>query len=458
MELFGRKLSLFTQLLPLLIALTILSLAPRCLASNPTFPYSTRNTNYSAWSPGAQSDTNTTGLAGATVALPSSISAAEMNPAGFAMEMGSLSAQINRISIVDKRIQPDGASMDSTQWGLGVNPSPWGLSIAYYSPITENDVYTSPSTMNASRTEVSLKEFRFTVARNFFNGRLAIGVSGELDKAVRELGPYSYDSYAPSFALGALYRMYEHIILGASYIPPLTINATHDPDQAELPGFNQAVLRPSQLNLGLGWIPNRFFKIGASLSYVGDTANTALLSDQSIATGVTPTWIPRAGASYILAQFNNFQSELAMGSYYATSRFAGESNLLHATTGWDINPYFVNIGVGFDLAKDYRNIMFGVGVDIVRTLRTFDIIPRDPTPTFNGFFPSPPRVSADGLPDAMTHGEEKKTSPPTLGDVTQIVKDAPSNLVKKVEGKPTTVDIAREKKKKRRKKPQSLEH
>jgi hypothetical protein len=288
----------------------VLSQAPESLAT--TFPYSTRDKSYSAWTPATQSDTNTTGMAGATVALPSSISSAEYNIAGYAMETGSLSAQINRISITDKRLQPDGAEIDSSQWGLGLSPPPWGFSLSYYSPITESDSYFSPNTFDPLKTEVSLKELRLGVARSFFDGHFAIGVAAELDKAVRELGSYTYDSYAPSFALGALLRGPDHLIFGVSYTPPLTIGAApNQPDQAEMPGFNQAYLRPSQLNFGVGWVPNRFFKTGLSLAYVGDTANTALLADQSIVTGATPTWVPRIGESYVLAEFSILTSSIS---------------------------------------------------------------------------------------------------------------------------------------------------
>lgn len=404
-----------------------------------SLPYSIRTQDYSGWSPAAQSDTNTTGMAGATVALPSSISSAESNPAGFAMETGSVSAQINRISIRDQRIQSE--NINSSQWGLGVSPPPWGFSLSYYSPITESGDYLSPTTGESRRTEVSLKELRLTAARSFLDGHLAIGLSGEFTKAVREFGPYSYNSYAPSFRLGALYRGVKRIILGFSYAPPLTIGPDSEgPSQNELPGFNRALLRPSQLTLGVGWIPNRFFKTGISIARVGNTANTALLSNQSSQTGMSPTWIPRVGASYILAQFNNFSSELAMGSYFDTSRIQGQSNRLHGTIALEVNPYFVNLGVGADLSRDYRNFMIGVGIDIVRTLRTFNIVPRDPTPPMNGFFPKVTQISAEGLPDTMTQGEPKTSSPPTLGDVKQIVKDIPENIVNKVKGKPTTVD------------------
>jgi hypothetical protein len=381
-------------------------------------------------------------MAGATVALPASISSAQTNPAGYALETGSVSAQINRITVYDMRIQGDGQPIDSSQWGLAVSPPPWGFSIAYYSPITENATYASPLTGDSLLTEVSIKELRLNVSRYFFDSKLALGITAELVKAVREIGPYSYDSEAPSFMLGALYRLPEHIILGAGYIPPLTIGPnSNDYAQPEMIGFNRSVLRPSELDLGVGWAPNRFFKIGIQATYAGDTSNTALLEDQTVSTGSSPTWTPRIGESYVIADFKNFKSEWAVGSYYETSRLSGYSDRTHLTTGLDINPWFINLGVGFDLASDYRNFMMGVGIDIVRTLRFFDIIPNDPTPHYDGFVPSPVEISADGFPEAMTPGEYRVAPSTSLGDVFDIIREGPGNIADKFAGRPTQVQL-----------------
>jgi hypothetical protein len=244
------------------LALALLVILFSYQAKATTFPYSVRTKDYSGYTSAPQSDTNTTGLAGATVALPASISSAQSNPAGYAMETGSVSAQINRIEIYDLRIQPDGQPIDSSQWGLAVSPPPWGFSVTYYSPITENATYGSALTGDSLLTEVSIKELRLNVSRLFFDSHLAIGISGEIVKAVREIGPYSYDSEAPSFMLGALYRLPDHIILGAGYIPPLTIGPnSNDYGQPEMIGFNRSVLRPSELDLGVGGFQIDFLRL-----------------------------------------------------------------------------------------------------------------------------------------------------------------------------------------------------
>lgn len=425
------------------IFLWVLTLLPLSTPVSATIlPYRTRTRDFSSWTAATRGDTSTIGMAGATLAVPTSISAAEANPAGFAMLTGSVSAQINKVSLTDKRLQRTGESVDSSQWGLGVTPGLWGYSIAYYSPQTESGIYASPNTGDTVKTEVSIKELRLSVARAFFDNALAVGVGLELLKAVRELDDTGANSYAPSYQFGALYRLPKRILLGVSFVPQATIGPAGNPNpQSILPGFNRSVVRPLQVGWGVGWIPNRFFKIGASATYVARTENTALLADESVATGAKPTWVPRLGASYVVAEFSNFKVESAAGSYIEMTRLSGSSDRLHVTGGIEANPYFVNLGAGFDISKDYRNLIISVGIDIVRTARSFDIIPKDSVPPYNGSWPRMTDPSPEGLPGGLVANESHEFAQPTVEAVGKIVSDVPENIAKKVMGQPTTVEI-----------------
>jgi hypothetical protein len=434
-----------------LSALLLAFLAARAEAF--IFPYSVRTQNYSSWTPATRGDTNTIGMAGATVALPTSISAAEPNPAGYGMTTGSVSAQINSVSLHDSRLQRTGEPIDSSEWGLGVSPDHWGFSIAYYSPETESGTYVSPNTGDTAVTEVSLKEFRFTVARTFFVDRLSIGATFEITKAVREINDISNDCFGTSYQLGALYRLPNHVLLGLSYMPEVTVGpASNTAYQAIMPGFNQTVARPLLVTFGSGWIPNRFFKMGASVTYAGNTENTALLYDQTITTGARPTWVPRMGVSYVLAEYSNFKVEGAAGSYYEFSRLSSEANRLHVTAGLEANPYFINLGAGFDVAIAYQNFIVSVGVDIVRAARAFDIIPKESVPPYNGLFPRVTHISPDGLPSGLTRGEQSAYQATSVEQVGKIVEEVPQNIAKKLQGEKTTVEL-REIDKKAEKKP-----
>ena len=417
-------------------------------ASATILPYSTRTRDFSSWMPSTRGDINTTGMAGATLATPISISAAELNPAAYGMLTSSITAQINKMSMDDKRLQRSGDPIDSSQWGLGVSPSHQGYSLAYYSPQTESGIYVSPNTGDTVKTEVSLKELRLTAAHAFFDDKVSFGVSLELLKAVRELNDSAANSYGLSYQVGALYRFPYHIVLGASFTPLAKVGPAGNPDaQTILPGFNRAVIRPLLASVGAGWLPNRFFKIGLSLTYVGATENTALLADQTVTTGAVATWVPRLGASYIFAEYNNFKVEGAIGTYFDSSRLSDSSNRVHATAGIEANPYFINLGTGIDIADGYKNIMLSVGIDIVRTARAFDIIPKDPVPALNKRFPNALAIVSDGMPEGLTRGEARTYGSTSVGQVEKIIEEVPANISKRVAGEKTSVDITEEKEK-----------
>jgi len=397
------------------------------------FPYSTRTKSYSGWNSTIQGDVTALGMGGATVALPSSISAAQINPAGFAMVTASISAQIVSNTINDQHIQTSQNKYDSNQWGLGVNPSPWGFGILYYSPTTENGNYQSPTTHQNLDTTISLREVRFAVAHAYFENKLSLGMSLGVAKAVRELGPYAYNSIDVDVEVGALYRLQNHLILGASFIPQNTINASSDVyAQTDMPGFNQAIISPAQTTLGLGWEPNRFFKAGFSLTYISSIRNTALLADQNKVVGDTAVFEPRLGGNYVFAEYKYLKMEYALGTYFEPSRISGESSRMHGTMGFEVEPWFMNLGFGVDVANDYKNVLIAVSVDIVRAARVLDIIPKDPVPPYHGFFPPMFVVSADGLPPGITQGEATSVQPTNLKDVKNIIMDIPERIEEKV--------------------------
>jgi hypothetical protein len=409
-------------------------------------PYATRTRDFSSWTASTVGDINTIGMGGATLAVPGSISAAESNPAGYAMLTASVTAQINKISFADKRLQRSGDPIEASQWGLGLSPGLWGFGIAYYSPQTESGTYVSPNTGDTTQAEVSMKELRLTAARALFDRKLALGASADLIKAVRELDDESSNAFGLSYRLGALYRLPRHFLLGASFAPETAVGPAGDPDpQLVMPGFNRRVVRPMLIGLGVGWIPNRFFRVATSMTFVGATENTGLLADERVTVGARPTWVPRLGASYVMADYRNVKVEGAIGGYYEMSRLSDRDGRVHVTGGLEVNPYFVNLGAGFDVSAEYKNFIVSVGVDIVRTARSFDVIPPDPVPFYNGTWPNIKRISADGLPDGLIGDEPRTSEPPSVRDVGRIVEDVPENIVKKVAGEKTTVEVKEEK-------------
>lgn len=401
------------------------------------YPYTMRTQAYSGWNTAVRGDINTVGMAGATVAIPYSISAAEYNPAGFAMSISSLVAQLNKASVHDGNVQKSGANYEINEWGIALSPPPWGFGISYYSPSSESGSYLSPLTGHELFSEISVRELRGTIARAFLRNRFAVGLSVEMQRGIRKLGSFSQSGTSWGMQLGALYRLDDHLVFGLSVLPTTTIDGASDAGaQTEVENFFQRIENPTVVSAGVAWIPNRFFKVGFSLHSIGTTPEAALLADQTKMVGGHLAIEPRLGASYVFAEYQNFKMEYAAGVYYEPTRIFGESSRMHGTMGLEFNPYFINTGVGFDLANDYRNVMVSVGIDIVRTLRTFEIVPKDPVPAYRGVFPNALEVSADGLPEGMTVGEEKKTAPATLEDVGNIISGIPDKIQKKVNGVP----------------------
>lgn len=415
-----------------------------------TFPYSVRTKPYTGWNSGVRGDNTVIGMAGATVALPFNIGAAEMNPAGFAMLMGTVNAQVSGTEISDRQIQSTDYKMKNNYYGIAVNPPPWGFAITSYSPTLEAGVYHAPSSGTDVESEVSVRELRFTASRMFLDNTAAFGVSFDLAKGNRNLGDSNDNRVSAGWKFGGLYKLPRHLTLGASFSPQNTIDGNPSASAlGEVPGFSQAIIMPAVAGLGVGWTPNRFFQVGASVLYVAKTRDTALLKDERIGVGQYATLQPRIGGTYTFFQYDHWKGEFALGSYYEVSRVQGESDRLHQTASLDVNIYMFNTGVGIDRAPGYRNFMIGIGIDIIRTLREFDIVPKDNLPPYNGFFPSPDLISADGLSEGLSHGEEKSVPSQSLGDVQKIIEEAPGKIGDKFRGK--SVESARPKAKKKRK-------
>lgn len=392
----------------------------------PGFPYTTRTHSYQGYSALVKGNNNNIGMSGANVALPVDISSMQYNPAGFAMFLGGFSAMINKNSIDAPEINHFGSDVSEYQWGIGSSILPWGFGITYYSPASEN----------VGASEVSTRQLRVSVAR-MLGDRVSIGASAELDRSIRTIGGDDLGAFWFSTQFGILYKIADDWTLGASIKPAVDIPAsTNFNSNASQLGFNQETRFPTIFSLGAGFMPNRFFRAGFSAFIVGDTADTASLYRDSVAYGQKLTVQPRLGGSYVLAEYNHLKVELAAGTYYEFARMETLPNRLHGTFSLDVNPYFVNTGIAADWSTTYKNFIISIGVDLVRLMRTFDIIPRDPVPPRNRLFPPMMKTDYEGLPQGYTLGIPNAIAPPSAGDVKKIIEDIPARIEEKFENSP----------------------
>lgn len=421
------------------IFLLIFLVLPSSAFADIPLPYGTRTKAYSGYSTVVRGDNENVGMADAGVAIPGSISSLETNPAGLTMTMGSVSAQINSNEMQDRGITGSSdKKVRSSLWGLAVTPNDWGYSITSYSPSFEGARYTSLATGQPNDIEVSHRQVRLSVARAILKRRLSLGFSLQLDQATREISGENFGASGVSFKVGAIYHLKNHFLLGASFSPKQELGGSDaNSGNPQLPGFAQPIRTPMLLNVGAGWIPNRFFSLGLAVVAVGETENTALLRDENRVVGGSFTFQPRIGASYTIAQYKFIKVSTAIGAYYEDPRTEGVPKRIHTTFAFQVNPYFMNVGFGIDRAERFNNVTFSIGVDIVRTLRTFKVIPSDSVPPLNGFWPKPLLVQADGLPENLTYGEEKDFSSPSVGDVKSIIEEIPANISNQLKGELT---------------------
>lgn len=373
--------------------------------------YTNRFRHYSGFSTTARGDDESIGMAGATVAIPFSISSLESNPAGLTMTMGNVSAQINSNELKDRTSLHQ--RITNKQGGLAVVPGRWGYSFSYLSPITEQ----------AGDYEIKLKQFHASVSR-FFAKKWSLGASVVLNQVRYTAGMTHLQKEELSYKIGVIRHLGNHFLVGLSFSPAQTLaEGFSNFGSPELPGFAQPMEMPLVWNLGIGWIPNRFFRAGVSCLLVGESRNTGRLVNQNATVGETMTLQPRLGFSYTLSEFRLLKVAVQAGAYYESPRIAGVTSKLHGTVALQVNPWFINAGIGVDRAVDFNNVFVGVGVDVVRLMRVIKMIPQDPIPPYQGVLPHPFTVSANGLPPTLTVGEERDYAAPTASDVKSIIGD-----------------------------------
>ena len=188
-------------------------------------------------------------------------------------------------------------------------------------------------------------------------------------------------------------------LLGTSFSTPLHYSGAGEEMQEpiSLPGFFQAVEVPWRASLGLGFIPNRFFRADVTLHLLGASAHTALLRDEQARVGERVTPQPHIGAAYVFADFKELKATLFLGSYFEVTRIAGTDNRLHGTGGVEARLWIFTLGAAVDGASRYQNYIVSVGVDVFGVLARLKMIPTFYTPPAGGMFPRPYTFSDAGL-------------------------------------------------------------
>ncbi len=376
-------------------------------ASTADFNYKHRTHSYNAYSTAVRGDVRTVGMAGATIGLADTFIAALDNPAGLAMTLNNGDDHYTINKIHDDYIQNFDSIMESKSLGVSLSSYPWGFSLGYASPYHEGQKYLVPDQGNvAIDIQLQREEFYFSVARVLFNDKLSLGVNFILGKSTLTLDPVTQPSqyiehkeYAFGATLGAMYKLPHRFLLGTSYQIPLSYHADtpYTEQSTVITNFVQSVDVPDRWAMGLGFIPNRFFRADTSVHLVGTTKHAALLRDNNVLIGQSYTIQPRIGFAYVFADFAEFKGTAFTGAYYEVTRVKQTANRFHKTLGMELKVWVISLGWGYDAATGYQNYMGSLGVDVFKVLAKLKVIPTAISPPRGGWFPDPVYLSDGGL-------------------------------------------------------------
>ena len=406
-----------------------------------TLPYGVRTHNYSGFGTGAWGDIRTVGMAGATTGLADTFLASLENPAGLAMTLGIGDDNFSSNDIRDGHVQNYDNQRTTHSYGVGLGLYPFGFTMGYVAPYREAQDYSLSSAPGVPATlNVAEREFRMAGGVVLLNDRLAAGLSLNFGEAERSIaynqgGGQNFSDTAHSFGVtvGLLGQLPDRILVGFGYTTPMHyVGASDSVYPVNLPGFVREVDVPGHFGLGVGWIPNRFFRTDASLNVIGTTPNTALLKDDTTMVGQSTTLQPKLGAAYVFAEFQEFKGTVFGGSYYEVSRIDGAANRIHFTTGTEIKPWIISFGTGIDVADNYKNYLISIGVDVFKLMAKLGLIPRQWQPTYGGFLPSANHLSDEGLARPLVR-DWKPRGPDmnplkVTGDLPGKIRDLPSSL------------------------------
>ncbi|MGZ3689428.1 MAG: hypothetical protein ACXVBW_14090, partial [Bdellovibrionota bacterium] len=398
-----------------------------------TLPYSVRTHGYSAYSTTVRGDARSVGMAGANLGLSGYVLGTMDNPAGEAMTIGGIDLNFAVNFPHDSLVQNYDYTLTSGMGGLAMSLYPWGLGFGVLVPAVEGGNY-SPVPV-----DYVVHELRLSGARVFWNNHLAVGLGLTLGQAVRDYGLVTNTGITAGGTVSMIAQLPFRLLLGADFLLPMTYGVDPSvPSPASLPGIFQPIQVPWRAGVGLGWVPNRFFRTDFSVRVVGPSDTTALLRDDSVLTGTSVTVQPHFGFAYNWIDYPEFSSNLFWGAYLESPRIQNASTRMHGTAGIEVAPWVFGAGAAIDAAYGYVNGIVFFGVNIIKIFTKLDLLPTPWMPPREGVFPSPFRMSDEGLPRPLVKNWKNQGGVP---DVLEIGNEIPGRVRKKTQ---ETVEEAKE--------------
>ena len=147
---------------------------------------------------------------------------------------------------------------------------------------------------------------------------------------------------------------------------------------------------PWRASVGLGFIPNRFFRADITLHLLGASAHTALVRDEAARVGQSVTLQPHLGAAYVFADYKEFKATLFVGTYYEVDAHRGHRQ----PPARDRRRRSAHLDL--HLRRGRRSVRASIrtgsspfGADVFGILARVKMMPTAYTPPRGGLFPPP---------------------------------------------------------------------
>lgn len=403
-------------------------------------PYATRTRSYSGATQTVRGDVRAVAMAGATTGIADSALAARDNPSGLAMGFEGVDVSLVTNFVKDGLQGDFGRPTYNNGLGAAFNLYPWGVSFGYFGRVAEDDLFELQSLPGRNqRLSVGTQDFSVAAARVFWDHRLALGIQFDFGQSVLKIedpGGFSQQWLGSGFGatVGLSYQFRSKWILGLAYSSPRVFDGAGPGEHpTALPGFYQAIEIPFKISLGLGWKPNRFTAVDLTLSGYGVTPNAAQLRDERVSVGANFGFTPRFGLSYRLIDFPELDATFFAGTYLETPVVQDTFSRLHGTLGTRGRLWVVLFGAGVDVAVHYSNALFYVGVDVMRVIQKFDLVPELRMGAYGGIFPNPLKERDRGMPRPLVaqYLEPKPQERPP--DAMEVMQDFPTKFGEKLE-------------------------
>lgn len=362
--------------------------------------------NYNGYGGYVIGDQRIVGLAGAYLAKSNDLNAVNYNPAGLifspaAMDIGIGTSQINN-SPTDFDQNGTKDSFPLNYWFSGVigrthrqNPNiNIAVGLVYNTPYAAHQNFDGKvlptTTIEKYDLQLAVNSFTIPVALQL-NQKIAIGVNCNVynvEESIKMKYPLYYmgmiidwvdidDEQEVSATLldwGIILKPTNKLSLGGIFKPKKTFSLeekkiytkTYKADTQI--NWYRGVTLPLRAGLGANYQFTPSCGLALDTNYIAKQDNTVLVGS-NLVSGVETyefkdkgVWDVHLGGNYLWTISNTFKIDWRAGTYFEPSRVKKLDNRWHYTGGLQLNLWKLVFGLGYDTAKDYKNLVTVVAV------------------------------------------------------------------------------------------------